>query len=164
MGRIVLKDRRAAYHPGKRSPDWLKVKQKVPLRVRVLEGTPDLVRWGDWGWAARVRLTYTHPRTDVRITIYELVRVPDPETWTLRRAPADVLCWGILPSGRLRHPVWLRWADERHPIRSTGGRTRRRADRPAAALGSPRPASRPVGHVSVAHGTGGSQRRRGLAV
>jgi hypothetical protein len=41
------------------SADWLKVKCRVRLRVRVLAG----VKWHDWGWAARVRLAYTHPRT-----------------------------------------------------------------------------------------------------
>jgi ATP dependent DNA ligase domain len=104
---IVLKDRRAPYRPGERSPAWLKVKHRVTLRVRVLSGSPDLVQWGDWGRAAKVRLAYTHPRSGVRTTIDELVRVPDPERWTPRRGAAHVICWGILPSGRLRHPVWL---------------------------------------------------------
>ena len=22
---------------------------------------------------------------------------------------ADLVCWGIMPSGMLRHPLWLRW-------------------------------------------------------
>jgi hypothetical protein len=39
------------------------------------------------------------------MTIDELVRVTEPEAWTLRRDAAPVLCWGVLPSGRLRHPV-----------------------------------------------------------
>jgi hypothetical protein len=37
----------------------------------------------------------------------ELVRVTDPDGWALRLGEADVLCWGILPSGRLRHPVFV---------------------------------------------------------
>ena len=38
----------------KRSPDWLKVKH----RHRV-EGPR--VRWGDWGWAVQLTLSYRHP-------------------------------------------------------------------------------------------------------
>jgi hypothetical protein len=35
------------------------------------------------------------------------VRVTDPDGWKLRLGAADVLCWGVLPSGRLRHPVFV---------------------------------------------------------
>jgi ATP-dependent DNA ligase len=104
---IVLKERRSVHKAGVRTADWLKVKHRLTLRVRVLDGEPELVRWGDWGWAARVRLSYTHPRTGIRKTIDELVRVTDPEAWALRRGPAHVLCWGVLPSGRLRHPMFV---------------------------------------------------------
>jgi ATP-dependent DNA ligase len=108
---IVLKERSAPYRPGRRSPAWLKVKERLVLDVVVEDGDSDLIRWGDCGWAARLRLTYTHPRNGIRGTIDELVRVPDPESFELRHgARADVLCWGILrPSGRLRHPVFVRW-------------------------------------------------------
>ena len=104
---IVLKERRAPYRPGVRSPAWLKVKHRLTLRVQVLGGSPDLIKWGDWGWAARVQLAYTHPRTGALTTIEELVRVTDPDGWALRLGEADVLCWGVLPSGRLRHPVFV---------------------------------------------------------
>jgi bifunctional non-homologous end joining protein LigD len=49
---IVLKERRAPYRPGVRSPAWLKVKHRLTLRVQVLDGSPDLIKWGDWGCAA----------------------------------------------------------------------------------------------------------------
>jgi ATP-dependent DNA ligase len=104
---IVLKDRRAPYRPGVRSPDWLKVKHRLRLSVQVLDGSPVLVKWGDWSWAAKVRLAYKHPRTGAVTTIDELVRVTDPEGWKLRLGEADVLSWGVLPSGRLRHPIWM---------------------------------------------------------
>jgi hypothetical protein len=104
---IVLKDPRSPYRPGMRSPAWLKVKHRLTLRVQVLDGSPALVKWGDWGWAAKVRLTYMHPRTDARTTIDELVRVTDLDGWKLRLGEAEVLCWGVLPSGRLRHAVFV---------------------------------------------------------
>src|SRR5262249_51226279 len=85
---IVLKDRRAPYQPGVRSPDWLKVKHRHTVTVRVEAGDPTLVRWGDWGWAARLRFTYTHPQTRRRVRIEEIVRMPDPEGFTLRRESA----------------------------------------------------------------------------
>jgi ATP-dependent DNA ligase len=44
---IVLKDRRASYRSGTRSLDWLKVKHRHTLEVRVEAGEPKLVRWGD---------------------------------------------------------------------------------------------------------------------
>src|SRR5262249_27387354 len=92
-------------------------------KVLVEDGEPELVPWGKWGWAARLRLTYTHPRSGIRGTIDELVRVPDQKTFELRRgARARVLCWGILrPSGRSRHPVFVGWgqateADRPHRV------------------------------------------------
>jgi ATP dependent DNA ligase domain len=117
---IVLKDRRAPYRPGMRSREWLKVKARHTLRVRVEAGDPTLVRWGEWGWAARLTLTYRHPQTHRRIRIDEVVHVPDPEAFALRpRHVARVECWGFLPNGRLRHPLWLGWTprpDLRHEL------------------------------------------------
>ena len=104
---IVLKERRAPYRPGVRCPAWLKMKHRLTLRVHVLAGSPTLVKCGDWGLAARVQLAYAHPRTGALTTIDELVRVPDPDGWDLRLGEADVLCWGVLPSGRLRHPAFV---------------------------------------------------------
>jgi hypothetical protein len=79
----------------------------LTLRVQVLDGSPALVKWDEWGHAAKVRLAYTHPRTGALTTIDELVRVTDPEGWALHLSEADVLCWGVQPSGRLRHPVFV---------------------------------------------------------
>jgi hypothetical protein len=89
------------------------VKDRVVLEVLVEDGDAELIRWGDWGWAARLRLTYTHPRNGIRGTIDELVRIPDSASFEVRPgARADVHCWGILrPSGRLRHPVFVRWRE-----------------------------------------------------
>jgi ATP-dependent DNA ligase len=115
---IVLKDPMAPYEPGRRSVAWLKHKQRLTLRVRGVDGSDDLLRWGDWGWAARLTVTYTHPRTGVAATIDEMVRVREPESFAVRRGgEADVLCWGILPSGRLRHPVLIGWRETEQDAR-----------------------------------------------
>jgi len=66
-------------------------------------GTAGCPTWS----VAKVRLGYTHPRSGALTTIDELVRVIDPEGWTLRLGEADVLCWGVMPSGRLRHPAFV---------------------------------------------------------
>jgi len=50
---------------------------------------------------------FTRPRPPAATTIEALVRVPDPDGWKLRLSEAAVLCWGVLPSGRLRHPVFV---------------------------------------------------------
>ena len=58
-------------------------------------------------------LRYTHPRTSADVEIRQAVRAP-------RGLPVDLtigehvqlVCWGVMPSGTLRHPVpapkWLR--------------------------------------------------------
>lgn len=81
----------------------------LALEVLVNAGRDELVRWGDWGWAARLTLTYRLPHRDA-ITIDEIVRVQHPQSFEIRRGHrAEVLCWGVLASGRLRLPVFLRW-------------------------------------------------------
>ena len=87
----------------------MKVKKRMTLSVVVHDGDPKLVRWGDWGWAVRLTLTYPHPLTGAPTTVEELARVREPDIFQLKRGPASVLCWGVLPSGRLRHPGFLGW-------------------------------------------------------
>ena len=121
---IVLKDRRSPYRPGVRSPDWLKVKHRHTLSVRVEAGDPELVRWGEWAWAVRLTLSYRPPRGRGRVRIDEIVRVPDPEGFVLHEGGRGALeCWGFLPNGRLRHPMWLRWTE---PAERTARRGRPR--------------------------------------
>ena len=60
-----------------------------------------------------MQLSYAHPRTGVLTTIDELVGVTWPDGWALRLGEANVLCWGILASGRLRHPVFVERAGPR---------------------------------------------------
>ena len=54
-----------------------------------------------------MQLAYTQQRTGAPTTIDELVRVTDPGGEALRLGEVDVGCWGVLPSGRLRHPVFV---------------------------------------------------------
>ena len=79
-------------------------------RALVTDGSGELVAWGDWGVAAWLDLAYRHPRTGALIENRQAVRVPRDEEVPLRiGARAELVCWGIMPSGMLRHPILLRW-------------------------------------------------------
>lgn len=52
---------------------------------------------------------YRDPRTAERVTVEQAVRLPGAGDWTPRVGPAEILCWGMLRSGRLRHPVFVGW-------------------------------------------------------
>ncbi len=107
---IVLKEPDSRYVPGVRSPAWWKVKAKLTLEVTVTGGTGELVAWGDWGVASWLDLAYRHPRTGALIENRQAVRVPRGDDFALRvGARAEFVCWGLMPSGMLRHPLWLRW-------------------------------------------------------
>jgi ATP-dependent DNA ligase len=107
---IVLKDPASRYRPGERSPAWLKVKPKLELDVIVTGGSAERIAWGDWGEAVMLELTYKHPRTGKHTQIRQAVRIARHEPFELRiRKRAHLVCWGVMPSGMLRHPLFLHW-------------------------------------------------------
>lgn len=106
---IVLKDRRSVYRPGVRSRVWWKAKHKLTLTVDVLECASKLVTWGDWGQACVMSFAYRDRRTGELATVEQAVRVSGSDEWRPRRGPAEILCWGILRSGLLRHPLFVGW-------------------------------------------------------
>ena len=73
---IVLKDPTSRYLPGERSPAWLKVKPRL-----------------------------THPRSGKRILIRQAVQI-----WRHEAVRAEegrpTICWHVMPSGMLRHPLF----------------------------------------------------------
>jgi len=107
---IVLKDPASLYRPGERSPAWLKLKPKLTLDARVIGGSGERIAWGDWGEAVMLELSYNHPRTGKRTIIRQAVRIGRQQPFELRiGARASVVCWGVMPSGMLRHPLFLAW-------------------------------------------------------
>ena len=107
---IVLKDRTSHYRPGLRSPAWLKLKPKLTLVVTITGGSARRIPWGDWGEAVMLELRYTHPRTGTATEIGQAVRIPRGQPFELEIGQrAKVVCWGVMPSGMLRHPLFLRW-------------------------------------------------------
>ena len=69
-------------------------------------GSAERIAWGDWGEAVMLEFRYTHPRTGADVEIRQAVRVPRDLPFALRigeRVP--LVCWGVMPSGMLRHPV-----------------------------------------------------------
>jgi hypothetical protein len=58
-----------------------------------------------------LEMRYTHPRTRKRIAIRQAVRIGRQEPFELKvRTKASLVCWGVMPSGMLRHPLFLSWA------------------------------------------------------
>lgn len=60
--------------------------------------------------AVMLELSYKHPRTAKRTPIRQAVRIALHEPFELKtrkRAQARVL--GVMPSGMLRHPLFVRW-------------------------------------------------------
>ena len=73
-------------------------------------GVSARIAWGDWGEAVNLTLEYAHPRTGVLKSIKQAVRVPRGDAFELRVGRrAEVLFWGVMPSGMLRHPLFVRW-------------------------------------------------------
>jgi ATP-dependent DNA ligase len=102
---IVLKDPASLYRPGERSPAWLKLKPKLTLDVGVTGGSAERIAWGDWGEAVMLELAYKHPRTGKHTHIRQAVRIAREQPFELNvGARASVVCWGVMPSGMLRHP------------------------------------------------------------
>ena len=90
---IVIKEPESRYHPGMRSPAWLKVKAKLTLSVTVTGGSAERIAWGDWGEAAHLTLEYLHPRTGLLKALKQAVRVPRGDGFGLRVGQkAEVLC------------------------------------------------------------------------
>ena len=103
---IVLKERHSLYRSGVRSPAWLKLKPKLSIDVVVTGGSAVRIPWGDWREAVMLVLRYTHPRTGADVAIRQAVRVPRDLPFDLRFGErVGLVCWGVMPSGMLRHPV-----------------------------------------------------------
>jgi hypothetical protein len=103
------KERISPYRRGVRSPAWLKLKPKLTLDVVVTGGSAERIRWGDWGEAVMLAFRYTHPRTGADVEVRQAVRVPRDLPFGLRIGERLALvCWGVMPSGMLRHPLLVR--------------------------------------------------------
>jgi len=56
-----------------------------------------------------LELRYIHPRSGATVQIRQAVRVPRDQPFELQIGErAEVVCWGVMPSGMLRHPVFPR--------------------------------------------------------
>jgi hypothetical protein len=54
-----------------------------------------------------LELEYAHPRTGERVKIRQAVRIARLQPFELKvGARASVVCWGVMPSGILRHPCF----------------------------------------------------------
>ena len=109
---IVLKEPSSIYRPGIRSPAWLKVKPKLTLEVIVTGGSSEPITWGDWGLAVMLEIAYKHPWDGNVIEIRQAIRIRRDEPFILSTGQqAELVCWGVMPSAMLRHPLFVRWPD-----------------------------------------------------
>jgi hypothetical protein len=69
-------------------------------------GSAERIRWSDLGEAVMLAFRYTHPRTGADVEIRQAVRVPRDLPFDVRiGARVPLVCWGVMPSGTLRHPL-----------------------------------------------------------
>jgi hypothetical protein len=62
------------------------------------------------GLAVMLDIAYTHPRDGKAIQIRQAIRIRRDEPFTFQaRERAELVCWGVMPSGMLRHPLFVRW-------------------------------------------------------
>src|SRR5262245_43027070 len=55
-------------------------------------------------------IAYTHPRDGKLIQIRQAIRIRRDEPFTLHAGErAELVGWGVMPSGMLRHPLFVRW-------------------------------------------------------
>jgi hypothetical protein len=107
---IVLKDPGSLYRPGERSPAWLKLKPQLTLEVVVTGGSAERIEWGDWSAAMMLDMSYVHPRRGDPVHIQQAVRIARDQPFGLTiGGRAELVCWGVMPSGMLRHPFFVRW-------------------------------------------------------
>ena len=86
------------------------MKPKVTLELVVTGGLSEPIQWGDWGLAVILDIAYKHPRDGKLIQICQAIRIRRDEPFTLHPGDrADLVCWGVMPSGMLRHPLFVRW-------------------------------------------------------
>ena len=86
------------------------MKPKVTLEIIVTGGSSEPILWGDWGLAVMLEIAYKHPRDGKRIQMRQAVRIRRDEPFTLHAgARAELVRWGVMPSGMLRHPLFVRW-------------------------------------------------------
>jgi hypothetical protein len=84
---------------------------KLTLNVKVTGGSGERIAWGDWGEAVMLEPAYKHPRTRQKIQIRQAVRIARQQPFELTiGARGSVVCWGVMPSGMLRHPLFLSWS------------------------------------------------------
>jgi len=62
------------------------------------------------GLAVMLEIAYKHPQDAKLIQIRQAVRIRRDEPFILHAGKrAELVCWGVMPNGMLRHPLFVRW-------------------------------------------------------
>ena len=57
-----------------------------------------------------LEIAYKHPRNGKPTQIRQAIRIRRDEAFTIHAGErAELVCWGVTPSGMLRHPMFMRW-------------------------------------------------------
>ena len=58
----------------------------------------------------KIDIAYKHPRDGTLVEIRQAIRVRRDKSFSLNAGKrAELVCWGAMPSGMLRHPLFVRW-------------------------------------------------------
>jgi hypothetical protein len=67
-----------------------------------------------------LELAYEHPRTGEPEHIRQVVRIARDQPFEIEIGErAELICWGVMPSVMLRHPLFIRWSGNRPDLRTT---------------------------------------------
>src|SRR5687767_9724248 len=72
-------------------------------------GAPTPPSWWQDPGPVTLRNVDRDPRPGEPVTVEQAVRIAKPPEWTPQRGPGEIVCWGVLRSGLLRHPVFVGW-------------------------------------------------------
>jgi ATP-dependent DNA ligase len=116
---VMLKDRESAYVPGWRAPTWQKWKVEFTVDV-VITGTTTKATHDPTGGYRTGEAALTYGYWDrvkqALVTVGQGVLVgkkADLEQYVGR--VAECKCYGVMPSGALRHHVLVRWREDKLP-------------------------------------------------
>jgi len=70
--------------------------------------------------AMMLEIAYTHLRKSEPVRIRQAVRIARKQPSELMvDVRAELVCWGVMPSGMLPHPLFVRWSSDRPKLRTT---------------------------------------------
>lgn len=77
-------------------------------------GSAKRIAWGDRGKAGMLALAYGQLGSKQTVQIWQAAPIARDQPFELRiGGHTELVCWGVMPSGMLRHPFFSRWSGDR---------------------------------------------------